>query len=660
MRIFAITMQRNEDHCLEPWIRHHGYIFGFENICVLDHASSSPRTLAIISKYSALGVRIIRLPPDTKFDDKGTIVFEQFKHMQADRQADFIFPIDCDELLFLKRDTGSLTASREDVYAYIAQFQGFKGRLFIRENYLRILGHPGYFWPQPYAKVFFDTDACLGLDHGFHIGHPKDENQSIDTSFIYAHFHFKPYETNRQLSLEKLSPYVDVNNLNALSAYDGPGFHLKSHILSTKSEYEDMFIINSDSILCKDIDNHLLKIGIDPNFSDIVNDNVDQKSYDDINNDKKVLGIAITTYNRKNSVINLVSRIRSLTKNPFDLVICDDGSSDDTVSCLRSAGEVVLTGENRGIAWNKNRGIFYLMEIKKCDYIILLDDDVYPEFFGWDTEWIEASKRFGHVNFSLPSCREHIFVGESNSSCPGLTKKLGGCALAFTRYVLSNVGYMDPRFKKYGNEHTDLTIRAIRSGWGGIKIIRDGVEEIEFFVIDGGLAMGQSESYGTEYFVEESGHIWRSIMDDQVYRHAWRNDVERRDFLTEILGSIGESYKEVSIFKMEDYLSMYDDISRNGVEPLDHYIRFGITEGRYGTRPHNFTGQLHVEAIPVSTSASPVDMTALNGHENNDPLKMAAEELGLSWPLPPIGIEDFDWTNFEHPLKEASPWKKIA
>lgn len=275
MRIFAITMQRNEDHCLEPWIRHHGYLFGFENICVLDHASSSPRTRAILSKYSALGIRIIQLPSDAKFDDKGHIVFEQFKRMQSERQANFIFPIDCDELLFLKQENGSLTASREEIYAYISQFQGFNGRLFIRENYLRILGHPGYFWPQLYEKVFFDTEACLGFDHGFHIGRPKDENQSIDTRFIYAHFHFKPYEINKKLSIDKLRPYVDVNDINALKSHDGPGFHLKSHVISTKEEYEAGFCLNDSSVFCKDINNHLLMIGIDPRFSDFETQDID-------------------------------------------------------------------------------------------------------------------------------------------------------------------------------------------------------------------------------------------------------------------------------------------------------------------------------------------------------------------------------------------------
>ena len=41
MRVACVTMQKNEDLCLEPWILYHGYLFGFENIFILDHNSTT-------------------------------------------------------------------------------------------------------------------------------------------------------------------------------------------------------------------------------------------------------------------------------------------------------------------------------------------------------------------------------------------------------------------------------------------------------------------------------------------------------------------------------------------------------------------------------------------------------------------------------------------
>lgn len=268
MRIAAITMQRNEDHCLEPWIRHHGYLFGFENLVVIDHGSDSVLCRDVLNRYRNFGLNVVDLPLSARFDDKGIFVYNEYARINTDCRFDFFFPIDCDEMLFLKGEDGRVVTSRDAIFDYINQFRNYGGRLFIKENYLRILGHPGYYWPQPYQKVFFASGACLGLDHGFHFGKALNNAESLDTNLIYAHFHFKPYDVNRKLSIEKLSDYVDVNDLDAFKSYDGPGFHLKSHVLATRGEYESLFVLNDAARGVPEIDNHLGLIGIDPEFCD--------------------------------------------------------------------------------------------------------------------------------------------------------------------------------------------------------------------------------------------------------------------------------------------------------------------------------------------------------------------------------------------------------
>lgn len=268
MKIAAITMQRNEDHCLEPWIRHHGYLFGFENLVVIDHGSDSTLSRDVLDRYRNFGLHVVDLPSSARFDDKGIFVYNEYLRKDADSKFDFFFPIDCDEMLFLKEEDGRVLTSRNAILDYIEKFRNYRGRLVIKENYLRILGHPGYYWPQPYQKVFFASGACLGLDHGFHIGQAVDDAESLETNLIYAHFHFKPYDMNRKLSIEKLSDYVDVNDLNTFKSYEGPGFHLKSHVLATKGEYEALFVLNDAARGVPEIDSHLGLIGIDPEFCD--------------------------------------------------------------------------------------------------------------------------------------------------------------------------------------------------------------------------------------------------------------------------------------------------------------------------------------------------------------------------------------------------------
>ncbi len=68
---------------------------------------------------------------------------------------------------------------------------------------------------------------------------------------------------------------------------------------------------------------------------------------------QKRLGIAITTFNRRELVLELVAKIRAMTASPLDLVICDDGSNDGTVEAFRAQGEVVVGGANRGVPGTK-------------------------------------------------------------------------------------------------------------------------------------------------------------------------------------------------------------------------------------------------------------------------------------------------------------------
>lgn len=94
-----------------------------------------------------------------------------------------------------------------------------------------------------------------------------------------------------------------------------------------------------------------------------------------------------------------------------------------------------------------------------------------------------------------------------------------------------SIGFFDPRFGQYGNEHTDLSIRAVRSGYGGIIREPDG---LLFYCINTGLDLNGSTSNGTSSDLEIAGKVWREVGPDQIYRHAWRNDDERAEFLNEI------------------------------------------------------------------------------------------------------------------------------
>ena len=103
------------------------------------------------------------------------------------------------------------------------------------------------------------------------------------------------------------------------------------------------------------------------------------------------VGIGIITFNRKDVLLETLSRVRAHTQSPCVLAVADDGSEDGTADAVRSQNVTLVTGQNMGIAWNKNRALFLLGAIVQCDVVILLEDDLFPTKDGWEEEWVQAS-----------------------------------------------------------------------------------------------------------------------------------------------------------------------------------------------------------------------------------------------------------------------------
>ena len=54
-RVACVMMQKDEVHLLEPWLAYHGYLFGFENLYVLDNGSTRPDVLLTRSEERRVG-----------------------------------------------------------------------------------------------------------------------------------------------------------------------------------------------------------------------------------------------------------------------------------------------------------------------------------------------------------------------------------------------------------------------------------------------------------------------------------------------------------------------------------------------------------------------------------------------------------------------------
>ena len=296
---------------------------------------------------------------------------------------------------------------------------------------------------------------------------------------------------------------------------------------------------------------------------------------------RSTLGIALTTFNRRDALLDLIARLERFTSVEYALVVGDDGSTDGTVEMLADTRIPHVAGGNRGIAWNKNRGLYHLMNFTEADVLLLLDDDVLPQAYGWEQEWIAAARAFGHVNYVPGHLRHHVLTGACRAADPGITHVVGGQCLGFTRAALQQVGYFDPRFGRYGHEHSDLTFRCLRAGFGGVS--RAVGTDAYFYVIDSGLTLRDLPSHVDWESLARNAELLGAAGRDPIHRLPWRNDVEMAAFLAEFPQLSPERCHglfRVPAFDGEAYLRRNPDVAATGQDPFAHYIAYGRREGR--------------------------------------------------------------------------------
>ena len=248
------------------------------------------------------------------------------------------------------------------------------------------------------------------------------------------------------------------------------------------------------------------------------------------------IGIGVITYNRLEYLKGCIKNIQQYTQSPYYLIIADDGSTDGTVEWCRSEGLVVITGQNRGVCWNKNRALYALEEYTDANCIMLLEDDCWPTEKGWELSWLQTTAIWHHVNYAPPWVVKHnpdaIYQkSEEMPTCPYLLKLLTGQCTTSSRQALNCVGYLDSRFQGYGHGHVEWTKRFMRCS-SFIESLPVPIGET-YPAINTGLTTQKSISYSNEAERQKNAQILNSLANEPIYRSPWQNDEEKFLFLQE-------------------------------------------------------------------------------------------------------------------------------
>lgn len=245
------------------------------------------------------------------------------------------------------------------------------------------------------------------------------------------------------------------------------------------------------------------------------------------------LGIAVVTYRRPERLRLLVDAIERLTSSPHHLVVADDGGDDGTVEWCRGRGHTAITGPNRGVAWNKNRGLFALAALG-CDPLLLIEDDVNPVAPGWELDWVEGTRRWHHLAYLHPKVAKHTVSGEGTPRAPFVNPAATAQCLSVSAQVLDQVGFLDSRFRGWGHEHAEWTTRIKRAGYGFQEIVLPiGRRAKAQLYLSGGLESGDSISFRDEGQARRNRELATRLQGEPLYRRPWQSAEERRELLAE-------------------------------------------------------------------------------------------------------------------------------
>ena len=237
----CVTMQRDESILLSAWLRYHGFLFGFDNLTVIDNGSVLPDVLELLDRATQAGVQVYRqFRSEEDYLRKGPITADVIRAIDHRHDYDFLFPLDCDEFIAVWTDQGPSVEPRVIAKALNA-LDSTSTHFRISNCLYNDPGRPGWFWPQGGQKGFFRSHSIDMLDHGYHTFSNKPDFVMKSCGFTHLHFHHKPFDVQREHSLRKLSPLVDITDAEAVAAHTGPGRHLLRNLSTTPAEYLRQF-----------------------------------------------------------------------------------------------------------------------------------------------------------------------------------------------------------------------------------------------------------------------------------------------------------------------------------------------------------------------------------------------------------------------------------
>ncbi len=250
--------------------------------------------------------------------------------------------------------------------------------------------------------------------------------------------------------------------------------------------------------------------------------------------------IILLTWNQCQLTTDCLDSLADLDypKDRLQIIVCDNGSRDNTPAIIRERYPHVVmieNGDNVGFAAGNNSGVHHALQ-GSADYIMLLNNDtvVAPDML---TRLIEAAERDPQIGIVTPKI--YYFDEPQRIWCAGAaidwrngeTRRLqaeeidtgqsesnhgvgfaSGCAMCVRRSLVDQKGLLDERFFIY-YEETEWCVRLLSDGLGCLYVPGSKV----WHKISSAMQAGSPRSayYMTRnrlLFLRKTQHGWRGLV----------------------------------------------------------------------------------------------------------------------------------------------------
>ncbi|MGH7264199.1 MAG: glycosyltransferase, partial [Candidatus Rokuibacteriota bacterium] len=171
------------------------------------------------------------------------------------------------------------------------------------------------------------------------------------------------------------------------------------------------------------------------------------------------VSVVVCSYNGARTIRDCLDGLLRLEYPDFEVIVVDDGSTDETARIAHEYGFRVISTPNRGLGSARNTGL----AAATGDLVAYIDDDAWPDPH-WLTYLADTFMRTDHVAVggpnlpppgdgpiaacvaNAPGGPNHVLVGDREA------EHIPGCNMSVRKTALEAIGGFDPRFRVAGDD----------------------------------------------------------------------------------------------------------------------------------------------------------------------------------------------------------------